>query len=46
MEFLLATGLRHGKCEKRELQKECCDILRYHEVKCVKKVEAVVEVEI
>ena len=34
-EFLLATGLRQAKGEKRELKKKNCYILRYHEVKRV-----------
>ena len=36
-EFLLATGLRQVKGEKRELEKKDCYILRYHEVKRAKR---------
>ena len=38
-EFLLATGLRQVKGEKRELKKKHCAILRYHEVKRAEKLK-------
>ena len=36
-EFLLATGLGQVKGGKRELEKEYCYVLRYHEVKRAEK---------